>query len=265
MVAAGMLATCVTMVACSNDHGEVPVASVHTFAADGVTCRDCGDAVLLEEMRQAIAAREGLQIVDWYGEHLDRVRHPGEVVVYVAGDGRPLEPGDYTLAAQVARLPEQVGWELIRNELHRDEYVFRVDGGTLTYERKVLWYWPHASQSYLTRHDMKGRRLWRRPVPILEAPVWPVVTRRFTLYETIDVEGTLLAFVELDSGRAGRLRLPSEKERFGSLLPSSVLPYVWDRFVVLQTCNRVFDGPGAGRGVRFVPADIIVVELTEDA
>jgi len=253
------------MLGCANDRGEVPVAAVHVFAADGVTCRDCEGAATLEQMRQAIAAREGLDIVRWYGQHLDKVVEPGGVVMYVSPGGGPVGPGDYSLAAQTARLPEEVGWELITRELRHDEYQFRLDIGTLRYQRKVLWYWPHASRSYLTRSDANGRRLWRRSVPILEVPVWPIVTGRFAVYETRDVEGTLLAFIELDSGRAGRLRLPLGKNRFGSLLPSSVLPYVWDRFVVLQTCTTEFEDPVAGRGLRYVPADFIVVELTEGA
>jgi hypothetical protein len=216
-------------------------------------------------MRQAIAARGDLDIVRWYGEHLDRVRHPGEVVLYVAPNGRPLEPGDYTLAAQVARLPEEVGWELIRNELHLDEYLFRVDGGTLTYERRDLWYWPHASRSYFARLDRNGHRMWRRPVPYLHEPVWPIVTHRFLTCVTLDAVGRQLAFVELERGRAGRLELPLGRGRIEPFHPPDVLPYVWDRFVVLQTCKGSYVGQGASRDWRYTPAEIIVVELAKDA
>jgi hypothetical protein len=251
------------MLACANDRGEVPVVSVHVFAADGITCRDCGDAAPLEEMRQAIAARQGLEIVRWYGQHFEEVLQPGDVVMYVAHDGRPVEPGDYSLAAQTARLPVEDAWDLISAHLHDDEYQFRLDIGTLLYERKVLRYWPDASKSYLTLHDVKGRKLWRRSVPFLDVPVWPVVTQRFALYVTGDVEGRLLAFVELDSGRAGKFRLPLGRGRIEPYFPVSVLPCVWDRFVVLQTCTTEYEDPVAGRGSRFVPADIIVVELVE--
>jgi hypothetical protein len=46
-------------------------------------------------------------------------------------------------------------------------------------------------------------------------------------------------------------------------LPSSVVSYIWSRFVVFQTCITEFDGTGPGGGSRYEPADIIVVELTE--
>jgi hypothetical protein len=261
--AAVLLAAFVSIAGCANDRGEVPVASVHVFAADGVTCRDCGEAAPLEEMRQAIVAREGLEVVRWYGQHFEEVSHPGDVVMYVAPNGRFLEPGDYTLAAQVARLPVEGAWDLISTNLHDDEYRFRLDIGTLLYQRKVLWYWPDASKSYLTLHDVKGRKLWRRSVPFLDVPVWPVVTQRFALYVTGDVEGRLLAFVELDSGRAGKFRLPLGRGRIEPYFPVSVLPCVWDRFVVLQTCTTEYEDPVAGRGSRFVPSDIIVVELAD--
>jgi hypothetical protein len=251
------------MAGCANDRGVVPVASVHVFAADGITCKDCDHAAPIEEMRQAIAAREGLEVVRWYGQHFEEVSEPGGGVLYLVKEGQSFEPGDYTLEAQVARLPVEGAWELISNKLHYDEYQFRLDIGTLLYRRKVLWYWPHESRSYLTRHDVKGRKLWRRSVPILDVPVWPVVTQRFALYVTGDAEGKLLAFVELDSGRAGSFRLPLGRGRIEAHFPASVLPYVWDRFVVLQTCTTEYEDPVAGRGSRFVPSDIIVVELAD--
>lgn len=248
---------CASALACSS-RTMIAVASVQRFEENGWTCRDCDDTADLAAMREAVAAGRRVNMVAWYAEHLVNPPKADTVRIVIAPEGAPLPaPGE------PIQLTAEQEWNRIDSLLHRDQYQLLTPRGLFSYERKPLWYWVHVSRSYVTRLDEEGRRMWRRTIPILRLPIWPLTAGDRFVYVSDGLDGAFMVAVELASGRVGTYPLPVETRELWPVGVPSILPYIWGRFVVLPL-HREHPGLGGSAGHASV-CGYLVVELANSA
>jgi hypothetical protein len=133
--------------------------------------------------------------------------------------------------------------------------LYRVEGGYLRYCDATGILGGH--RHYLSRLDTTGRAVWECRIPTIQTPVFPFVVGRWAVFVGGDRHGSVLALVDLDSGRLEtNVQLPKGQGQFAYYNGDYCLPRMDGMAAVLPACEQSVTKP---REVRLL--SVVVVEL----
>lgn len=121
----------------------------------------------------------------------------------------------------------------------------------------------HCVKPFLARSDQSGRGAWRRRVPFLETPVYPLVVGDHLLYIGFDGSGTVLVVIDLRNGRVvTKHRIPQEAGEFSLLNPVATFPALVGDKLILQGYVVERPGPKSREPSRYLPQNVYVFDVS---
>jgi hypothetical protein len=199
----------------SREHKAI-VENVYPFEADGVTSLSQIDNSELQKLRKIIAFRSELNLNQWIVKH-GRCRQKFYNAIL------DKTPSSHKLEKFLEGFPKAGG------------VFFMMGKSRILYEetrRRIL----DGYKYYLTYYDRPCHRKWKKRIPLMEFPVYPVITDKYILYvssyntpELIIVDrwrGKILEKYPLNLSESYTINV--------AVYPLHMLPYYTDGYVVFQ-------------------------------
>jgi len=216
------------------------IEQIYVIDAEATTCLSCPDGVIPDEVRDVLGAVDSAEAGGWIQSRFT-----------MRWDSADIRMKD----ADPARIWSQFDM----GELHG--VVFQGDGYRIHYEEIPCRVWD-CYKPRMWRIDDGDRQRWRRRVPFAHAPVVPFVVGRYILYVGGSVDGDILVFLDVNTGRVIGHFLPENEEHGRS--DSGLLfdpPFYCDGHIYLRGYSNGLLDPQTRKVVEEIPAKRYVLKV----